>query len=325
MSNYTPDKNKNQENPELTKVTNKKIRTNSLLEYAVNTMSPGNVDRLKECGVFMSFLANEDLSKRKVHGANYCNNRFCPMCAWRQAKKDAFKIDVLMRYVETGLKRSYAFIFLNLTIINVAGEDLGDALDGLNIAFQRLVKLDEVKAVNKGYIRKLEITYSEKRGDYHPHFHVIMAVNKSYFKDKTYINQKRWLELWQQSMRDPDITQVRVSRVKRDNVGKIQNELAKYVAKDSDMAISQEVFDTFYKSLKGRQVLTFNGLFTQANKLYKLGELDHYKELDQTEYVYLLLYAWGKGEYIETEKRQLTLDEIKKYNRQLIDEKEVDD
>lgn len=52
--------------------------------------------------------------------------------------------------------------------------------------------------VVKGYTRKLEITYNEERDDYHTHFHVLIAVNKSYFNQATqYISRDRWLELWQ--------------------------------------------------------------------------------------------------------------------------------
>ena len=44
----------------------------------------------------------------------------------------------------------------------------------------------EVKSIVKGYIRKLEVTYnsdmsSKSYDTYHPHFHVVIAVNKSYF------------------------------------------------------------------------------------------------------------------------------------------------
>ena len=48
-----------------------------------------------------------------------------------------------------------------------------------------------MNSVIKGYVRKLEITYNKERDDYNPHFHVLIAVNKSYFTDKNYyINQK---------------------------------------------------------------------------------------------------------------------------------------
>lgn len=75
------------------------------------------------------------------------------------------------------------------------------------------------------------------------------------------------------------------------------------------MTASQEVFDVLYKALTGRQLLTFNGLFKDATKLYKAKELDYLKEADETPYELLLLYQWGYGSYVEKERRELTEEE----------------
>src|SRR5690625_5336380 len=67
----------------------------------------------------------------------------------------------------------------------------------------------EIKTIVKGYVRKLEITYNEKRDDYHPHFHVLLAVDKNYFNNSwSYIKRDRWLKLWQQVTKNSLITQV---------------------------------------------------------------------------------------------------------------------
>lgn len=54
------------------------------------------------------------------------------------------------------------------------------------LTFRRLSNRTKFKKAVKVYVRKLEITYNKKRDDYHPHFHVFIAVNKSYFTDKDY-------------------------------------------------------------------------------------------------------------------------------------------
>ena len=46
-------------------------------------------------------------------------------------------------------------------------------------------------------------------------------------------------------------------------------EISKYSAKDSDYLITQDVFDVMYKALKGRQIITYNGVFKESTKLYK--------------------------------------------------------
>ena len=65
-----------------------------------------------------------------------------------------------------------------------------------------------------------------------------------------------------------------------------------------------------YKALKGRQIITYNGVFKESAKLYKKGDLDYLKDVDLTEYVYRILYQWGQGEYVEKEMRELTDEEI---------------
>jgi len=293
----------------------KKSKNQVVSFFTDKHLSPKSQKRLCECGDWIDFLVDREETKLKVQQANFCKNRFCPMCAWRLAHKDAMKIAVLMEYIE--VEHDKAFIFVTLTAPNVKGEDLRDEITRYNKAFKNLTKRNEILRINQGYIRKLEITYNAERNDYHPHFHCIFAVNKSYFKSRDYVSQKRWLDLWRSVMGDDTITQVDVRRVKKD---KDSNEIAKYAAKDSDYTQSQEIFDVFYNALKGRQVLTFNGLFADANKKYKAGELDKYKTLDETEYVQLVLYRWGGTAYVEKRRREITEEEYKELKKEAIDE-----
>jgi hypothetical protein len=234
------------------------------------------------------------------------------------------KINVLMDYIEK--ERDKTFVFVTLTAPNVKGEDLKNEITRYNKAFKNLCKRDEVANINKGYIRKLEITYNAERDDYHPHFHVIFAVNKNYFNGRTYIKQQKWLSLWRDVMGDDTITQVDVRKVVR---GKDANEMAAYAAKDfdytkgSDHVKNQEIFDMFYNALKGRQVLTYSGLFTEANKKYKNKELEHYKTIDETEYVWQILYQWIHGEYVEKRRRRIDKEEYKQLKRDAIDESPI--
>jgi plasmid rolling circle replication initiator protein Rep len=292
-----------------------RIRNQEVFKYADKRLPPKSSKRFFECGLWIESLANEEFSKMKVQQANFCKNRFCPICVFRNARKDAMKIDILMKYLK--IECSSDFIFVTFTAPNVKGENLKDEITRYNLAFKNLVKRDAVMAMNKGYIRKLEVTYNKERNDYHPHFHVIFAVNSSYFISRDYIKQSNWLNLWRDVMNDSTITQVDVRRVKHE---KDAFEIAAYAAKDSDYTISQEVFDTFYDALKGRQILTYNGLFTEANKKYKAKELDHYKTIDTTKYVYLLLYHWGGSEYIEKWRREITEEEYKVLKKDSLDE-----
>ena len=58
------------------------------------------------------------------------------------------------------------------------------------------------------------------------------------------------------------------------------------------------MFDAFYKALKGKQVLVYSGLFKDAKKEIKNGELDYLKEVDPTEYL-SNFYTWNKRVFSE--------------------------
>lgn len=226
-------------------------------------------------------------------------------------------------------EESKEFIFLTLTTPNVKGADLDNSIKAYNKAFKKLMERKEVKSIVKGYIRKLEVTYnldksSKSYNTYHPHFHVVLAVNRSYFKKQNlYINHHRWLSLWQESTGDYSITQVDVRKAKINDYKEVY-ELAKYSAKDSDYLINREVFTVFYKSLKGKQVLVFSGLFKDAHKMYKNGELDLYKKLDTIEYAYMVSYNWLKKKYDTSNIRELTEEEKQKFNKNLIEDVDIE-
>lgn len=309
------------------KSTNKK-RKNGVLAYFMeklvseNVVSENTLELVKECNTFMMMIADETLEKKKQHKGNTCKNRFCPVCAWKKSRKDALALSVMMAYLK--LEEKKEFIFLTLTAPNVTADELEDEINHYNQSFQRLMQRKEVKNIAKGYVRKLEITYNKERNDYHPHFHVLIVVNKSYFTQTTqYINRDRWLQLWQQSTKNDTITQVDVRKVQNSKDNKVF-EIAKYSAKDSDYLINQDVFEVFYKALKGKRLIVFSGLFKEAMTKFKDGELDEYKEKDMTKYVYAIMYNWGGRKYLEMERRLLTDDELEEINGKLINEKDVD-
>ena len=64
-------------------------------------------------------------------------------------------------------------------------------------------------------------------------------------------------------------------------------------------------------------------MFTQANKKYKAGELDSYKTIDDTEYVWLLLYRWSGSEYLEKRRREITEEEYREMKKEAVDEAAV--
>src|SRR5690625_5672369 len=80
--------------------------------------------------------------------------------------------------------------------------------------------------------------------------------------------------------------------------------------KDSEYLVNQEVFNTFYKALKGKRILSYSGLFKEAMTKFKAGDLEKYKEQDTTQYVYALLYNWGKKAYIDRKSTRLNSSHV---------------
>lgn len=303
--------------------TEKKKRNQSLIHLIDSNISSSGVERVNNCGTYIEFYADTTLENKKIKKANFCGNRFCPMCRWRKARKDALQVAILMQYLKQ--EKGLEFVMMTLTAPNVPGENLKNEITRYNKNFKKLMKRKEFEKISFGYMRKLEVTYNQERNDFHPHFHVIIAVKKSYFHKQDYISKQRLLVMWQNVMNDDTITQVDIRKINASNQSAI-SEIAKYTAKDSDYMKSQEVFDYFYKALKRRQSVTYAGAFKEALKLYKDGLLDDYKEIDHTEYIYLLTFTWNRNfaEYIQYELRELDEYERIKINKKLIDELDID-
>ena len=321
------EKNQQTKNNILQKCTSKKLKNPKFTSYIAPVISKTGKERCESCGDLTIFLADFEMKNKKLHKASFCGNRFCPMCSWRMSCKDSLKISILMEHLRK--EENKEFIFLTLTAPNVKEDKVEEEIKHYNKSFKKLMGRKEVKSIVKGYIRKLEVTYnsdmsSKSYDTYHPHFHVVIAVNKTYFKKSDlYINQQRWLELWQEATGNSSITQVDVRKSKSNNLKEVY-ELAKYSAKDTDYLVSRPVFNVFYRALKGKQFIVFSGLFKDANTMYENGELDCYKVRDEIEYVYMMCYQWKKREYENTSIRELTEEERKQFNKDLLDVIEVD-
>lgn len=312
-------KNKNLQpigNEDLKKSLNKPIQKKLMMLDFIGFMEDKNLklDRLKECGNFIKFQSSEDKTKFILAGGNFCNNRFCPFCSWLKAKRTAFELLELIKVVE--YKEKFAFLFITLTVPNVPRESLREEIENFNKSFKRLFQTEEFKAFNKGFIRKLEITYNEKRKDYHPHFHLVVAVNKSYFKSRNYMSKRRLLELWQKATRNSNITQVDIKPCRMDTIKQVM-ELATYSAKQGDLYSSKEVFDGFYEGLFRKKLLVYNGIFKEYKKKIEIREIDpaEIMELNQVleEATKEICLIWEKSNYLLVDEKDVPEEQRKKF------------
>ncbi|WP_436871390.1 protein rep, partial [Mammaliicoccus sciuri] len=183
------------------KYTEKKRRNQVFQNFIERHVGENQMALVKECNTFLSFVTDKSLEKQKLYKANSCKNRFCPVCAWRKARKDALSLSLMMQHVKQAHEKE--FIFLTLTTPNVSKNELENEIKHYNQSFRRLS-----------------------------------------------------------------------NRTK---------------------------FDAYYQSLKGKQVLVYSGLFKEARKLLKNGDLDYLKEIDPTEYIYQIFYIWKQKEYLASE------------------------
>jgi len=147
------------------------------------------------CASWLSFKEYENDTKKLYHMWP-CRLRLCPMCAWRRSLKVFCQVSRVMNYLTKTTQ--YNYVFLTLTVRNVVDDDLSKAIDMLMAGWKRLIETKEFKKVSKGYFRALEVTHNVERKDFHPHFHVIIAVSKSYFNGGSggYVSQSTWRRLW---------------------------------------------------------------------------------------------------------------------------------
>lgn len=308
----------------LQKLEKKQITKEKLEKLGLKHFSEKTLGRIQECGSFIQSVLTADKSTGKVVKANRCMNRFCPICLATRSRKQGFVLGVVLETLRENY--DYKFLFLTLTVPNVAGDKLLEELQKQYESLKRFVQRKEFKNISKGYVRKTEITYNPNRNDFHPHIHMLIAIEPDYFQNpKLYVKQDRWLEIWQKCKRDDSITQVHIKKANEESY----RELAKYEAKDLEyLNYSQEVFDVFYKALRGRKTLTFNGCFQEHKKFFESGDFDDYIEKDDNYYELTSFHSYENHfkKYKHLETREMDKDELEEFNNMgILDEEIIED
>lgn len=240
------------------------------------------------CNCRFTTLTDIKFQKSKIIKTIKCKDKFCSICQKIKSTKDKIAIQTIYNFVKD--TTNYSYLFLTLTAPNVKGENLKKELEDYAKSFERLFKLKRVKKINKGYIAKLEITYNAETNTYHPHYHVLIAVPKNYFEEtEYYITHNDWLLMWRKAKRDESITQVNIKKVKNKNENGINSEvleLSKYISKDCDYLLSLDTFEVFYNQTYRKRFFKYGGIFKDAVKKFKNGELEKYIKSDETLWAY---------------------------------------
>lgn len=326
-------KSNGDENPWRIKKINSLLLSESYKRLELNKKS----FRVKNCGEVLSFKKYLD-GNLKLHQANFCKIRLCPMCAWRRSLKIFGQVSKIMdRAVQ---EKEFDYLFLTLTVQNCNPNELNDSITKLMAAFKELNRTKEFKTIVKGYFRALEVTHnlnsdSKSYDTYHPHFHCILVVNKSYCK-KQYLTQNQWTSIWKKCLKADYTPIVHITKFKSSDSNELKKsiaETAKYSVKDSDFIIklddkyshqlsNKELDDInlelskltdnsvkiLDKALANRRLTAFGGILKQYHKELNLDDIENgdlintdNEELREDLTYIIVRYGWhiGLKNYIE--------------------------
>jgi plasmid rolling circle replication initiator protein Rep len=228
-------------------------------------------ENIYNCGSFIVV----DNEAKKVARANFCRERFCPMCQKRKSLKQYAECRKLSETVGD----SYRFLHCVLTVRNCEAYELSTTIDKLYKASRELFKDKRIMQGWKGELRALEVTYSQKQHNYHPHLHCLIAVKPSYFTSRYYLKVETVRELWQKYLGVDYLPQVSIGKCDEDGFA----EVAKYCVKPLDLslpsALHAEVLDNLNRALKGRRLLQYYGILRDVHSALKWSDVE--KEADE--------------------------------------------
>lgn len=260
---------------------------------------------------FKKYFENE-IEKLKLHKAYFCKDRLCPMCAWRRTLKIYAQASAVMT---EAVSQGYKFVFLTLTIKNTKSDNLDNSIQQMMKAFAKLRRRTAFVKAFHGFFRALEITYNQDTDEYHPHFHIILAVKKSYFRSKFYLTQEQITEMWKECM-DLDYTPIVDLRAfksaTKKELAKSTAEVAKYTVKDSDYLIrdskgeldierTDKVVYTLAEALFNKRLIAWGGVLKDIHKKLNLddaedGNLIITDQEDEDGGAFIIVrYRWGVG------------------------------
>lgn len=245
-------------------------------------------ERISQCSQLLDFrlVPGEESYRLKLSSTRLCHVRTCQVCAWRRSlmyKARAYK--ALPAFIEDHPTTRY--IFLTLTCKNCDIYDLRKTISHLNKSFARFTKLKLWPGI--GYLKTVEVTRGKDKTSAHPHLHVLVALKPSYYA-KHYLKKKRWIDLWQKSLRVDyrPILDVQTIKVEKSPLGLLA-ELIKYQTKPNDLIFAdKEWFLEYTKQIHGTKAFALGGEFRT-----------YFKELGKEETDEEMIGNDGEGEVDE--------------------------
>lgn len=217
-------------------------------------------------------------------GAWFCRVRTCPVCQWRRSQMLLARFFQALPAIREA-NPTLRYLFLTLTVKNCPVGDLRATVQAMNKAWNRLASRRTFPAV--GFVRSLEVTKETDTHDKktkklvrkarpayaHPHFHILLAVEPSYFAGKNYLSTEKWAQMWQDALR-ADYTPVCDVRIVKPNKGHSGDaggdleamkaaivEVVKYTVKPSDIAEDGDFLLALVDQLHKLRAVSLGGVF----------------------------------------------------------------
>lgn len=313
---------------------------------------PGNAarwlakaERVSRCACWTEFQRLPE-GGLHLHDASFCRVRLCPMCQWRRSLKLGQQARAVIAAANAAKASrdgcGYGWVMLTLTVRNVPGSDLGHTIDHLHTALNRMQHSQAWKDAVQGWMRATEITRnyvkdSKWYGTYHPHLHLLLCVNRRYFKSAAYISKAGWQKLWQHYADTDYPPEVEVHAIRDKTTGQLAQdakadgkasiagaiaETSKYIAKPAaylapeDSAGSLDAVQVLDIATESRRLTAWGGVLKDTARALKLddvetGDLVHIDTEESgdpaadaaAEYI---SYAWSVGarDYLRTGSRK---------------------
>lgn len=324
-----------------------------LTSYAYRGWNDIKAARISQCGKVLTFRVYPDESK-KLHSMASCRVRLCPLCAWRRSLKVFHTVRQIVEDINS--RNNFRYLFLTLTVKNCTGDKLSQTLDQLFQGWNAFLRISAIAGISKGCYRGLEVTHDVEPvitsdmyygnperhmkprkkyydslglqvGDdnpnfdtYHPHFHVLMAVNPSYFTSRDYLSLDQWAAYWKQALQVDYTPSVSVRAIKdggsMEDINRALLEVAKYSVKANDYLIPDDwgltvsTMQSLDAALHRRRMVAYTGIFRTTKARLKLDDEDsgslvnvgEPEEITEEEYI-LVTYYWYSSyrQYYEIE------------------------
>ena len=264
-----------------------------------NKATAEKINRIKHCGDTIQL--NE---KGNITGANFCKNRYCPICQWRKSRRTfATMIQIQQEIEKTG---KYQYLFLTLTLKNT--ENLENGINHILQSFKRLQDTKQYRRITKGFVRTLEITYNKQEKEWHPHLHIIIAVPEDYFiNEDLYTDYEEWRSIWKTVAHVDYYPQCNIQKIDEKEREKAVAEISKYMIKPIDLTICEEtesIYTNLLKSTFGRRLTSLGGIYRETHNLINKRYKDQCKdemelEFDNSNVLYT--YQYKDYNYIMTQ------------------------